>query len=353
MQKAKNCWNRFSSTQYDNIKLYDAYGTNKISLIYEKTDKYQYEDYRAMNSFYCTINKKLIDIYFEKNIDKIFPNYFLKTYFETGPSMSWLNNNDDIIIYPNLNFSFIEHTLINNIKRNIISNSEVTLYDFIFDGLIKCDDYDSLKIMYNGKEENYDKIKMALLKSNFINIYYIDQSNYTKLRNSYKSIIRLFTEKYGVPKEDIIIDIQLFDITVRKWMWLNLNIRFRHIYKGEYEINRTSKAINKINLKELLKLMKLNKNKTMAELLGNKYSATLRVNFIEDLGIDSTHCNNVIANKVYPKFRLRKIFYSDPTDNHINSDIIDKNGKLAKFEIIRILSTKNTKLSTVCPIVLL
>lgn len=332
---------------------YRAIGPKKIKLICEKNDNIN-EDYTFYSSNMCTINKKLVDKVFKykignKNLSNIFTDYFLKLYFESGPNMSWINN-EHVILYPDLKKTFFNKSLIDEIKNSKKKRiNNVSLNDIHFEGLIKIDNYEECKELY--KQQKYNDVRSELYKSRYRSVMYLTNEDTEKMENVYNSIIDYFIQ-FGIIKENILIDLPVFYIVNKKWLWIIINVKIRDIYKGVYNTRPITQGVSIIKMEDLIEHMKLSDG-PVHKILDNMYKLLVRTYTIKELKLNK-QCKSdvpylIISEDITFKFNY-EYEYTNSTHDSKYTDVIDDDKLNKDIKILNVTINSNKLVSYKCGI---
>lgn len=307
--------------------IYTAKGKNNIKMIYEYDDGDR--DYTFYTYSACKITRYLVDkvfnyrtIHKKDRVDysKIFPDTFLEFYFETCIKNSWIND-DNIILYPNYKNTYFNKQYIDDTKN---STKDITLSDIYFEGLIKCDNYNELMMKY--EDGDYDVIREELIKCEYRSVMYLTKDNIKKMKNVYNSIINFFGEKYGVLEDNILIDLPIFNILNKRWLWIYINVSIRDIYKGNYSIRTKAQSIGVIKMYELIKYMKKSSEHEIYHVLDGLHSLYATLKMIEEIDIDD-QCLNSVKYNVFPRTINYVPKYENSVEERVDYDDIIQNNK--------------------------
>lgn len=329
-----------------------ATGENYIKIISEYDNGIY--DYNYYSSSPCRISRDLVNKIFNyktkngKDLHKVFPDSFLKLYFELGPEYSWINN-DDIILYPDFKRTYFTKSMVDKFKKKHFDNMNdpIELDDIHFEGLIKCDNYDYLVLQY--KHKKFDNIRKHMYKSNFRSPILLSSNDKHKMRRIYKSIINYFAS-FGVLEDNVLIDFPLFNIINKKWLWMFITVKIRDKYKGKYDVRSKPQGIGVIKLLDYINYLKL-ANGNVSDILDNKHNLYITLKLIKELDIDHL-CTNVVKYKSRPEIIKYSPSYTDHPiiENESYEDIVI-NGKFNNnLKIYNISVYSSTLVSSKCGI---
>lgn len=319
----------------DNTVIFDVIGKNKIKIIYEHNDDHNIKD---SNSHYtsttCITTKSLVDKVFNYRtlngqfLQYVFPDTFLKLYFDISENISWIND-DNMILYPNYKKTYFNKDYVENIKNtkkneDIDEYSDIPLSEIYFEGVIKCDNYNNLMVKFKNNE--YDEIRKELIKSNYRSVMYLENKNSTKLKTIYETIIDFFKTKYDVPEDNVLIDLPVFNITNKKWLWIYFNVTIRDIYKGFYSVRPKPQGIGVIRLDELIKYMENTEGDYIYPTLDKMHSLYVNLKTINNMKI-MDHCINPPEHIKIPEIINYKPTYNYKEKKEVNYEEIIKNNK--------------------------
>jgi hypothetical protein len=341
------------------ISVYSATGKNKILMICR--DNYTEMLYKSNGVFdYYNINKKLVDkLYDFFGIDKIITDNFLHKYFVEYKNNNVLNNKYFYLV-PDIYKSNIEqHTIWEIIKTNQYNKK---IQDIVFSVIVKCEDYNDILSMYNSYDnidnKNNDYIKKKIWSSRYKNVFYLNKNDLNLFVNIRNKIIEYF-KKIGIEKENILIIIDMLNVN---YMWLNIRVYIRNIFKGEYITFNTSAFLRYIEIGELIKILSICDGDVSKE-IDNRYYIFISTNDIKEYinKLDGGEFNNGVSwiNNVLDKIK--------PVDENISYGILNNNTKIdipkstkknnmdvfygdifKNINIIRLLNNKDTQFISFC-----
>lgn len=363
--------------QDEDISLCEASGSNDILLISEKDQ----ETFLAQNSVFCKLNKEFIDkiikkkielgeiiytdnflkILFDYNFDELFPYYIANKEF-------LYYEDNDFIMEPNLMSTFINDNIKNEIidfienKNSPINSSKNEfIYNLEFNIIVKPDNYNNLKELYD--KNNYLTLKNKLLEQNYSNLFNLTkEQNLDKLKRVYNKITSIFVS-YGIPIDNIAINVPVFNL--RKNMWVAINVKFRNVYRGEYDYIRLTELHKTVKLKDIIYHLEEYGNMKYLE---DKYEISLKYGHIQDYDLttgdnywkytkDGKERLNVDCKSFSQQAIKRKDLIQDYSLNRQKGGFFDdmfmKENNVTKFnmdniKINRVLKIKNSKFSSLC-----
>ena len=378
-----------NENESENMKTFHASGTNDILIISSKVET---ESLNPENTTWCNLNKSFIDK-FIANKETIFTKTYLELMFDVDAEMEHFDYNEklalryydnDFIMRPNIILSFINKEFRNKIinfkenKQNNIIENYNPIYDTVFQVIIKPDNiYNELqklweKYIESNNDEIFQTLNNGLKNQVYVNIFNITNKQVDKLKRIYKSIIDFFGNKYGVPEENILINVATFH---QNNLWLDINVEFRDVFKGDYKYIRLTQKHKMIQLKEIIDILEIYGN---LDSISDKYQTTMRFSDVDKYNFiigksyydyndnkktrNTTECidtyktprNNrppfvrININENLPtniEMDINKNLENETTPKQIT--IISKN-KIKNIKIMRVLQQKNSKLSSLC-----
>jgi hypothetical protein len=325
--------------------IFNAHNFNNLLVTYNTIN---ISDDKKSQSKYITLTKYITErihklLLFKNNnfdLTNCYPIYFIDRYI--GKSSDVIYNSSNLIISINTKYKYVTQENIEKLKKN----ENIDINNYIFNVIIKPDNYDEFIILYNNKQ--YEKIRELLWKSDYKSAFTLTRKNLEKIQNVYNEIKNYFILNYGVLEENIVIDIPLF-----QYIFINFTIivKIIDIYNIGYEHNRLTYTHGTISLNELINLLSsLPENGELYKILDNKYQIFIDINLYNRLYNNKNNKNN---KNNYIEFDAHVLF--DDIKNMNCSYTYDKNniiidGKLANFKIERIISQKNTRIASQCSI---
>lgn len=347
----------------DESVTFTAEGGNDIAYVYA----YDQDMYlkQAENTKFCYITKELVNKMIENtDVEDYYREYWLDLLFnpdneelQRAKNQGLLVNNNDMIMFPDLNLYYISKKLgdkITNYKKKRTQTFEDVesihdnLKDIIFTVIVKPDNYKDLQDRYSDYLQTEDinilnRVRNELIAQDYKNLVFLTNGNVSKLKRIQKSIHEFYA-KFDILPETVKISVQ---DTFNKNMWLNIKTQFRDIYKGEYLYYRLTYMHRMEDLDALIRLLE-----EEVVNLDKRYQRTFQYSIVEKYEFTDEMC----PETKQVKERNLKLYYKGRYDTELVNkypDILGQKGnnfKLKDFKVNRIFYNKISKNSTICSI---
>lgn len=352
--------NNLRFIQYSNVDAYNdkdkscstliASGTNNICIIYDcNTDDSVYV------GLFCPIDRKLIEK-IHKNLSNDTLDIFFQYHFCNDYNDDWLqyfSNNNIFFLVPNMKKSKITYKELYSVIESLKNKSDLSIYknlimDMEFTAYIKCDNYDTVRNMFkNGLN---DKLYDIIRNSNYTSVYNLNYSHVTVFKNIRDGIISFFTNYFNIPKEFIAINIPILEITN---IWISIYVHFRDIYQGNYKYVRLVSSSKLIDIDDLILILEsLKKKDSIDEYFKHKYHISIGEHQINNYSLNS-NCWNFQGEpkkKNYLTNDINKGLFNEDNFSYVynNNNIVHNNKFTNDYQLIRITSSKNSRVSSLC-----
>jgi hypothetical protein len=316
------------SNEYKNkskrVSTFNVIGRNNIIIYYKKNNKSDYEFARGKSI--CKLTKDIVNKIYEKieisetllyNLFK-FPKEY--TYF----------NDDYGIMYPDFGKFYTDNNILHTLEFPLKKENIKYIYDMTYVVYIKPENYnDIFKLYENGDIIN---VSVKLKQSSYRHIFYLGKKDLTIFESIYKNIMDVFNIKLGIPLNNIIIKIPLYELRYGI-PWIRIFISFRKIEEGYYNINRLMYENNYISLEELIDILNVCENEQLVgDYINGLYNFYIANEMIKEYNLEEFKCLNdqrttFVNTKLKKKFspRYNKIMkYQDMVSSMNNISI--KNG---------------------------